>query len=216
MYRGNDSSGPNSSDIEHQRPTVHGKSDRPATEECNDFPGGMSAVLEAPGSRSDSDPLESIVGPLPLARGANVLDEPPPLRSRGRGAYKQRMSSMDQHFSSSYDPSLDLHPDSEPEDEREDWDMALEALRDRELWKRKGAERLRAAGFGDDDVKKWENSGKEKSVDDVKWTIKGQAREWDIGKVVEQRGKRKGEVGLEAAWKRKDGGFIRGLKNAMS
>jgi hypothetical protein len=146
------------------------------------------------------------------------VNNPPPLRSRGRGAYKPSASAMDQHFSSNYNPSLDLHPDSEQEDEKEDWDMALEALRDRQLWKQKGAERLRAAGFGDEEIKKWEDGGKERGVEDVKWTGKGEAREWDRGKVVEEVGvlaERKGEVGLEAAWKRKGGGFLKDFKKAL-
>ena len=121
---------------------------------------------------------------------------------------------MDQHFSSTYDPSLDLRPDSEPDDEKEDWDMALEALRDREIWKQKGAERLRAAGFGDEEIKKWEDSGREKGAEDVKWTGKGEAREWDRGKVAEA-GERKREAALEAAWKRKGGGFLKDFKKAL-
>jgi hypothetical protein len=122
---------------------------------------------------------------------------------------------MDEHFSSTYNPVFDLHPDSEPEDEKEDWDMALEALRDREIWKQKGAERLRAAGFGDDEIKKWTDSGKEKGADDVKWSREGEAREWDRGKVVDEVGERKREVGLEAAWKRKGGGFLKDFKKAL-
>lgn len=93
--------------------------------------------------------------------------------------------------------------------------MALEALRDRELWKQKGTERLRAAGFGDDEIKKWEKSGKDKGAEDVKWANKGESREWDIGKVVEQGGERKGEVTLEAAWKRKGGGFMKDFRKAL-
>jgi hypothetical protein len=122
---------------------------------------------------------------------------------------------MDEHFSSTYNPIFDLHPDSEPEDEKEDWDMALEALRDREIWKQKGAERLRAAGFGDDEIKKWADNGKEKGAEDVKWTREGEAREWDRGKVVEEVGERKREVALEAAWTRKGGGFLKDFKKAL-
>src|SRR5947208_3395017 len=69
---------------------------------------------------SDSDPLEALVGPLPPSRGSTSVNDPPPLRSRGRGAYKPSASAMDQHFSSNYNPSLDLHPDSEQDDEKED------------------------------------------------------------------------------------------------
>ena len=164
---------------------------------------------------SDSDPLEALVGPLPPLHQSTSINDTPPVRSRGRGAYKPNASAMDQHFSSTYDPSLDLRPDSEPEDEKEDWDMALEALRDREIWKQKGAERLRAAGFGDEEIEKWEDSGREKGVEDVKWAGKGEGREWDRGKVVLDDGQRKGEVGLEAAWGRKGGGLLKDFRNAL-
>ena len=123
---------------------------------------------------------------------------------------------MDSHFKSSYDPSLDLHPESEADSEKEDWEMVLEALKDREVWKRKGAERLRAAGFGEDEVKKWENSGKEKGAEDVRWASKGDKREWDIGKaVLDEPGKARREIGLEAAWTRKESGFLKDLKKAL-
>lgn len=65
--------------------------------------------------------------------------------------------------------------------------MALEALRDREIWKRKAAERLRDAGFDDEEVKRWEDSangnGREKGAEDVRWRSRGEEREWDAGKV---------------------------------
>ncbi|MCJ1366077.1 hypothetical protein MMC16_005202 [Acarospora aff. strigata] len=125
---------------------------------------------------SDSDPLEAIIGPPP----------PPPepkLRSRGRGTFAST-SAMDNHFSSTYDPSVDVHPNSEPEN---DWDQALEALRDRQRWKQQGAERLRSAGFTEDEVQKWEKGG-EKREADVRWAKKGEGREWDRGKVVDDEG----------------------------
>lgn len=134
---------------------------------------------------SASDPLETLVGPLDRPNESHTIKEKPPIRSKGRGAYKSSSAAMDAHFSSDYNPGLDLHPEPEPEDEKEDWDMALEALRDREMFKQKHAERLREAGFGDAEIKKWEDSGKERGVEDVKWTGKGQAREWDIGKVLD-------------------------------
>jgi hypothetical protein len=85
---------------------------------------------------------------------------------------------MDGRFSDTYDPKADVLPDP---DEADDWDEALEALRDRQKWKQQGAERLRAAGFTDEQVKKWEN-GDEKDVSDVRWSKAGEGREWDRGK----------------------------------
>jgi len=40
-----------------------------------------------------------------------------------------------------------------------------------------GAERLRAAGFTEEQIRKWEKGG-EKDIDDVKWSKPGEEREW--------------------------------------
>ena len=103
---------------------------------------------------------------------------------------------MDAHFSSTYDPSIDLQPNSESE---HDWDQALEALRDRQRWQQQGAERLRSAGFTEDEVRKWETGG-EKTEKDVKWSRKGEGREWDVGKILNVEG----EVasGVDLRWGR--------------
>jgi len=89
---------------------------------------------------------------------------------------------------------MDLRPGSDKED---DWDEALEAMRDRERWKKQGADRLRAAGFKDEQVKKWEKGG-DPMEEDVVWTKKGQDREWDRGKFVDEDG----DVALKAEWGR--------------
>ena len=126
---------------------------------------------------SDSDPLEAILGPLP----------PPPeptVRSKGRGAFKPNSMGIESRFSSTYDPTTDVQADSDVGD---DWGDALEALRDRARWQQQGAERLKAAGFTNDQVKKWEK-GDLQNEEDVVWCRKGQAREWDRGKVVDQDG----------------------------
>lgn len=94
---------------------------------------------------------------------------------------------MDSHFSSNYDPSTDVQPDI---DDVDDWDMALEALRDRQRWQKQGAERLKSAGFTDGEVQKWEKGG-QKREEDVVWNRRGEGREWDRGKVV-------GEDGVES------------------
>ncbi|CAK1359042.1 hypothetical protein CB0940_05310 [Cercospora beticola] len=122
-------------------------------------------------THSDSDPLDDPIGPQPLSK----------TKARGRGA--QNPTSIDTHFNASYDPKADVAL----EEDRNDWDMALEALRDRAKWKQSGAERLRAAGFTEAEVDNWQNGTKdngEKSIDDVKWNKKGE-REWDRGKVLE-------------------------------
>ncbi|KAH8193890.1 hypothetical protein TruAng_011945 [Truncatella angustata] len=117
---------------------------------------------------SDSDPLEDLIGPKP----------PSPVRKRGRGA-TSGTSAMDGRFESGYDPKTDVALGHEEEDD--DWGSSLEALRAREEWKQKGAERLRQAGYTDVEVKKWEK-GDQKNEEDVRWTKKGEQREWDRGK----------------------------------
>jgi hypothetical protein len=95
---------------------------------------------------------------------------------------------MDMHFNPSYDPSTDIQP--EPLTARnlnalegDDWELAVEAHRDRQKWKQMGAQRLRDAGFKEEEVKKWEKGG-ERAEEDVKWVSKGEEREWDRGKEV--------------------------------
>jgi len=164
-----------------------------------------------------SDPLSNLVGPLPPS-----TSDTPPIRSRGRGAYKPTASNIDTHFMSEYDPTLDAdlgdNDDTGPTTSKstrrpvpglatdeDDWDMALEALRDRAIWRRKGAERLREAGFGENVVDRWVNNGafagldsggKERDVQDVKWAKKGEGREWDRGKVMDEDG----HVDVKASW----------------
>ncbi|KAI3398593.1 hypothetical protein diail_8941 [Diaporthe ilicicola] len=121
---------------------------------------------------ADSDPLEDLIGPAP-----------PPKMPRGRGALRG-VSGMDSRFSSDYDPKSDVQ--MEDEDGRDDWDDALEALRDRARYRQQGADRLREAGFDEDQIKKWEKGG-EKNIDDVQWTKAGEKREWDRGKDGDQK-----------------------------
>ncbi|KAI9785646.1 MAG: hypothetical protein M1816_008269 [Peltula sp. TS41687] len=133
---------------------------------------------------SESDPLESIIGPTPPPAK-------PKIQSRGRGAFKST-TTMDNHFSSTYDPSIDVQPNPESED---DWDQALEALRDQQRWKKQGAERLRSAGFTNEEVEKWEKGG-ERREEDVRWVKRGEKREWDRGKVMDLEG----EVDVRPEW----------------
>ena len=147
----------------------------------------MRSPTRDSGSNSDSDPLEAIVGPLPPPAQ-------PTVRSRGRGAHKSNADAMDARFSTTYNPTADVHVDSDVED---DWGDALEALKDRQQWKKQGAERLKAAGFLDEQVQKWER-GDEKTEEDVRWSKQGEGREWDRGKVIDEDG----HVELKAEWGR--------------
>jgi hypothetical protein len=99
---------------------------------------------------------------------------------------------MDAHFAATYDPATDVQPNAEVED---DWEQALEALRDRQRWKQQGAERLRSAGFTQEEVDIWARGG-ERREEDVRWGKRGESREWDRGKVVDANG----EVDTRPEW----------------
>jgi hypothetical protein len=123
---------------------------------------------------SDSDPLEDIIGPAPPSKST--------VHRRGRG-HNAAMSGIDSRFAADYDPTVDVTPD--PDDTGgDDWDNAVEAFRDRQKWKKQGAERLRSAGFTEDQIQKWEK-GDQKDESDVQWNKAGGVREWDRGKVID-------------------------------
>lgn len=165
-------------------------------------------------SGHESDPLEDLVGPLPRSDDGGSE----PIRSRGRGAYRPNLSNIDTHFAPDYDPTLDVsleddgartsaRPTRRPVPglmtEDDDWELALEALRDRARWRQKGEERLREAGFNDSVVERWKNNAAftggdqvDGSVEDVKWSKKGEGREWDRGKYVDDEG----SIDVRANW----------------
>ncbi|KAM5452421.1 hypothetical protein MaudCBS49596_003239 [Microsporum audouinii] len=177
-------------------------------------------------SACSSDPLSDIIGPAPPPTTFTGSNQP--VRPRGRGAHKTtNLSNIDTHFSSNYDPALDLHLEDDQDSKYDrprhirpvpgllnpketdkhvgdDWDMALEALRDRALWKRKGAESLRRAGFEDKVIEKWEaskpfaglDSSDSRDIETVKWAKKGERREWDRGKAIDEDG----HISVKAPW----------------
>ena len=167
-------------------------------------------ILDNPSS-PESDPLEDLVGPLPQKEA----EETQAIRSRGRGAYKPNFSNIDSHFAEDYDPTLDVHlEDDDSTSTRptrrpvaglmtgdDDWELALEALRDRARWKQKGEERLREAGFHDSIVERWKSNTAatrdgEGRLEDVKWSKRGEGREWDRGKFVDDEGR----IDIKASW----------------
>ncbi|GAP91312.1 putative pre-mRNA-splicing factor 38B [Rosellinia necatrix] len=125
---------------------------------------------------SGSDPLDDIIGPAPPPK-ATVR--------RGRGL-NAAMSGIDSRFAADYDPTVDVTPDPDEASGGgdDDWDGAAEAFLDRQKWKQQGAERLRSAGFTEDQIRKWEK-GDGKDESDVQWNKAGRVREWDRGKVVD-------------------------------
>lgn len=162
-------------------------------------------------SGNESDPLEDLVGPLPSSARRNASG----IHTRGRGSYRQSTSTIDTHFERDYNPKLDVDiSDDETssskrsnrrpvaglmtQDEDGDWNMALEALRDRAKWRQNGEERLRAAGFDESTIQRWKedpafangssNNDAEGRIENVKWAKKGEGREWDRGKVLNEHG----------------------------
>ncbi|KAI9709841.1 MAG: hypothetical protein M1828_002358 [Chrysothrix sp. TS-e1954] len=132
--------------------------------------------LDAP-SPSSSDPLDAIIGPAP-----------PNTRIRGRGAHDPTASrSIDKHFTANYDPHTDIQPEAISSGSEDDWARALEGLRDRQRWIASGATRLREAGFSEEQVGRWERGG-ERDGRDVRWSKRGERREWDRGKEGEGEG----------------------------
>lgn len=139
------------------------------------------------------DPLTEFLRPLPSS-------QPLP---RGRGALKP--SQIDVRFQKDYDPTSDVHASHDP-DEEDDWDMALDALKARTKWRTQGAERLRAAGFTEDEIQRWEKSrpsgagegNREGDIEDVRWRKQGEGREWDRGKIDNGEG----GVSVKAEWAR--------------
>ncbi|MCJ1301150.1 hypothetical protein MMC08_003949 [Hypocenomyce scalaris] len=154
------------------------KPERSGSQEPNNTTGSAQPHVSRASSLSStsSDPLASLIGPPPPPQHPKILP-------RGRGALTST-TAIDTHFSSTYDPSTDIHPNSDSEN---DWDQALEALKDRQRWKQQGADRLRSAGFTEEEVSKWEKGG-ETREEDVVWRRPGEGREWDRGKVVAEDG----------------------------
>ena len=133
--------------------------------------------------RSESDSESDMIGPARSPKTARV---------RGRGLRAASASSgIDRRFSASYDPKAENYIASG----EEGWEEAKEAYSHLQKWKNEGAERLRKAGFSDSKVGKWED-GEDRRLEHVRWTKKGEKREWDRGKVVGLDG----HVSLRADW----------------
>lgn len=150
------------------------------------------ATEDDTGMHSDSDPLDDLIGPAPAQKAE-------PVRARGRGAHASS-SGIDGRFAADYDPALDIGPESVPGPNSGNWEDNVEAYRDRQKWRQQGVERLRGAGYTEDQIKQWE-TGDKKDETDVRWTEKGAVREWDRGKVIDNDG----DIGVEAEWGRLKG-----------
>ncbi|KAG5913922.1 hypothetical protein E4U61_006313 [Claviceps capensis] len=114
----------------------------------------------------DSDPLEDFIGP------------PPPPNHRGRGTIGGA-AELDRRFSDSYDPKLDVRMDID--NDEDPWDEAVESFRDRQKMRLNQDQRMRDAGFTDEQINR--AKGIEATAEPhVVWSKAGEKREWDKGK----------------------------------
>ncbi|KHN98837.1 pre-mRNA-splicing factor 38B [Metarhizium album ARSEF 1941] len=119
-----------------------------------------------PALDQDSDPLEDLIGP------------PPPPKFRGRGTIGGA-AELDRRFSASYDPRLDVQID---EDEEDTWGDILESFRDRQKLKLHQDQRLKDAGFTEEEIQRAKGTATNKTGEQVVWSKAGEKREWDKGK----------------------------------
>ncbi|EXA40572.1 hypothetical protein FOVG_09359 [Fusarium oxysporum f. sp. pisi HDV247] len=125
-----------------------------------------------------SDAMEDLMGPAP------------PPKYRGRGTVGGS-SGIDRRFSDTYDPKTDIQMD---EDEvGNDWDDAVEAFRDRQKLRQNQEQRLKDAGFADEQIQR-ASGADEKSAESVQWSKAGEKRAWDVGKVIRSDGVAQPEV----------------------
>ncbi|KAJ6157556.1 hypothetical protein N7470_005148 [Penicillium chermesinum] len=151
-------------------------------------------------SSDESDPLDDLIGPLPPKAGEE------PVRSRGRGIYNANPSTIDSHFAPDYDPALDVEqprrsiPDR-PSARRQSMgvysesesSLSPEVSRDRAYWTQRGEARLRAAGFDEALINRVTKPPKatvsdEPDLEGLRWSRKGEGREWDRGKFTDDQG----------------------------
>ncbi|KAG8624433.1 hypothetical protein KVT40_007500 [Elsinoe batatas] len=142
-------------------------------------PARSTHTEDRPSYRRSSKRDRSIPSASETSLGPHRPSKSPPLRSRGRGI-STPVRTIDSHFEPGYDPAVDVQPD----EDADDWDQALEALKDRQKWKQKGADRLKAAGFSEAEMEKWKG-GESESLDNFQWAKKGESREWDKGKELD-------------------------------
>ncbi|KAF5638708.1 pre-mrna-splicing factor 38b [Fusarium sp. NRRL 52700] len=115
-----------------------------------------------------SDAMEDLIGPAP------------PPKYRGRGTVGGS-SGIDRRFSETYDPKTDIQMDEN--EVGNDWDDAVEAFRDRQKLRLNQEQRLKDAGFADEQIQR-ASSADENSAGNMQWSKAGEKRAWDVGKVI--------------------------------
>ncbi|MCJ1312104.1 hypothetical protein MMC25_005778 [Agyrium rufum] len=210
-------------------------------------PANKPRIMDKDDPSSDSDLLAPLLPTPSSDRTSKHFSSKPTTnannRPRGRGAFTATSSTIDTHFQPTYNPTNDIIIEPPPsfrpfttqnqnqyqnqnqkDNDDDDWDQALEALRDRQRWKATGAERLRAAGFSEEEVGKWErgqryqlglspggaDDGRERDMESVRWAKKGEGREWDRGKVFDSEEEEEGSGAFVGKGKGKRKGVVKG------
>lgn len=122
--------------------------------------------------------MEDLIGPAP------------PPKYRGRGTVGGS-SGIDRRFSDTYNPKTDIQMDEDGVGN--DWDDAVEAFRDRQKLRQNQEQRLKDAGFADEQIQR-ASGADEKSAENVQWSKAGEKRAWDVGKVIGSDGVAQPEV----------------------
>ena len=104
---------------------------------------------------------------------------PAQVQVRGRGATTSG-AGLDRRFAEDYDPKLDLAGNDDNDGDEGDYEDELQMRMDRAQAIKLQAERLRSAGFTEEQIENW-TKGKEA---EVKYGKKGETREWDRGKTM--------------------------------
>ncbi|KAG5936083.1 hypothetical protein E4U53_000290 [Claviceps sorghi] len=128
----------------------------------------------------DSDPLEDFIGPAP------------PANHRGRGTIGGA-AALDRRFSETYDPKLDVGMEDGDDDP---WDEAVESYRDRQKMRLNQDQRMKEAGFSEEQIQRAKGSQK-KAEPHVVWSKAGEKREWDKGKGLSAEGDGNRDVGRD-------------------
>ncbi|KAL2121922.1 hypothetical protein VTJ04DRAFT_2377 [Mycothermus thermophilus] len=168
-----------------KRTTTNSSNGRPLQEVTKT---STSHAADDSSSTTSSDPLEDFIGPAPPP------SQQPAVRYRGRGAQRAASVEPGGNFGADVDASgISTNNYNSNDDDgggsgggsgsSTNWDEAVEAYRDRQKWRQQGAERLRAAGFTEQQIRRWEKGG-EPDIEDVRWAKAGEEREWDRGKTM--------------------------------
>lgn len=97
---------------------------------------------------------------------------------------------IDQHFAADHDHARDIEMRSQDCQYDDDWEMALQALQDRRKWKANQASTMNGVGYTGQETGNWRHGfsssdGREQDPGGLRWSKRGEVREWDHDKVAQ-------------------------------